>query len=78
MGQRAKLFRNGGSQAVRLPRSCRFEGQTEVVARRDGRRVVLEPLDEWPDDFLRTLGALDRLLERPPQVPIQKGRTPLG
>ena len=26
---RAKLFRNGRSQAVRLPASCRFEG-TEV------------------------------------------------
>ena len=31
---RAKLFRNGRSQAVRLPASCRFEG-TEVEVKRD-------------------------------------------
>jgi len=30
----AKLFRNGRSQAVRLPKEFRFEG-TEVVIRRD-------------------------------------------
>ena len=38
----AKLFRNGQSQAVRLPRAYRFQGQTEVLIRREGRRVVLE------------------------------------
>jgi antitoxin VapB len=42
---RAKLFRNGRSQAVRLPASFRFEGQ-EVDIRRDPDTgaVVLEPL----------------------------------
>jgi antitoxin VapB len=34
MGQTAKLFRNGKSQAVRLPKAYRFEG-TEVNIRRD-------------------------------------------
>ena len=34
MGQTAKLFRNGKSQAVRLPMRYRFEG-TEVFIRRD-------------------------------------------
>ena len=42
MADRAKLFKTGGSQAVRLPRRYRFEGRTEVLIRRDGRRVVLE------------------------------------
>jgi hypothetical protein len=37
---RAKLFQNGGSQAVRLPKECRFASQTEVVVRREGRRVI--------------------------------------
>jgi virulence-associated protein VagC len=41
MQDRAKLFRTGGSQAVRLPRSYRFQG-SEVVIRREGNRVVLE------------------------------------
>jgi antitoxin VapB len=31
----AKLFMNGGSQAVRLPAEFRFEGVDEVYVRRD-------------------------------------------
>ena len=66
MTTRGKLFQNGGSQAVRLPRSCRFpEGQTEVVVHRDGRRVILEPVDEWPAEFQRCLGAWADEIERP-------------
>jgi len=42
MADRAKLFKTGGSQAVRLPRRYRFDGQTEVLIRREGKRVVLE------------------------------------
>ena len=41
--QTAKLFLNGRSQAVRLPKAFRFEGLTEVVIERDGDRVVLSP-----------------------------------
>lgn len=77
MGRHAKLFRNGGSQAVRLPRSCRFEGQSEVVVRREGRRVVLEPLDEWPECFLNALGSLAADLERPPRRALARVRVPL-
>ncbi|MDQ3266276.1 MAG: AbrB/MazE/SpoVT family DNA-binding domain-containing protein [Myxococcota bacterium] len=42
---RAKLFRNGGSQAVRLPKECRLPGD-EVAVTLDGDRIVLEPIDE--------------------------------
>ena len=38
----AKLFRNGRSQAVRLPREFRFEGD-EVRIRQMGDGVLLEP-----------------------------------
>jgi antitoxin VapB len=38
----AKLFRNGRSQAVRLPREFRFEGD-EVRIRQVGDGVLLEP-----------------------------------
>jgi antitoxin VapB len=37
MGDTAKLFMNGRSQAVRLPKAYRFEG-TEVSVRRDGEK----------------------------------------
>ena len=40
---RAKLFKHGGSQAVRLPKAFRFEGD-EVNIRREGHRVILEPV----------------------------------
>jgi antitoxin VapB len=41
--QTAKLFLNGRSQAVRLPKAFRFDGLTEVVIERDGDRVILSP-----------------------------------
>ena len=41
--QTAKLFLNGRSQAVRLPKAFRFEGVTEVLIERDGDRVILSP-----------------------------------
>ena len=40
--RRAKILKTGGSQAVRLPRAYRFQGQTEVLIRREGKRLVLE------------------------------------
>ena len=56
----AKLFKNGRSQAVRLPKEFRFEG-TEVAVRRDpatGEVVLSQPpaqptktLQEWFDLF---------------------------
>ena len=71
MSERAKLFKNGGSQAVRLPKSCRFEeGQDEVVVRRVGRRVILEPADEWSDEFLSCLGGWQGDIPRPKTRPI--------
>ena len=40
----AKLFRNGQSQAVRLPKEFRFEGE-QVFIQRVGNAVVLLPVD---------------------------------
>ncbi len=40
----AKLFQSGRSQAVRLPKALRFEGE-EVIARRFGNGVLLLPMD---------------------------------
>ena len=43
----AKLFWNGGSQAVRLPKKFHFQGE-EVRIRRVGAVVILEPVShEW-------------------------------
>ena len=42
-----KLFTNGRSQAVRLPKGFRFEGQKEVSIRREGKAVILEPVEAF-------------------------------
>ncbi len=58
----ARLFKNGDSQAVRLPKEFRFEG-TEVLIKRVGSAVVLLPrakswdtleasLTKFPADFM--------------------------
>ncbi|MDR1563860.1 MAG: type II toxin-antitoxin system VapB family antitoxin [Oscillospiraceae bacterium] len=47
----AKLFTNGGSQAVRLPKDCRFEG-TDVGVQRLGKMVVIFPKDYSWQDFI--------------------------
>lgn len=39
----AKIFRHGGSQAVRLPRAFRFEG-SEVLIEKHGDEVILKPV----------------------------------
>ena len=39
----AKLFNNGGTQAVRLPKKWRFAGN-EVVVKRFGDMVILLPM----------------------------------
>lgn len=38
----AKLFKHGGSQAVRLPKEFRFEGD-EVTISKQGDAVILKP-----------------------------------
>jgi antitoxin VapB len=64
---RAKLFPNGGSQAVRLPKECRFAGEREVLVHRAGRRVILEPADDWSDAFRSSLGSWQGEIPRPRQ-----------
>jgi antitoxin VapB len=45
----AKLFMNGRSQAVRLPKEFRFEGK-EVYVHREGEQVILSPkAPHWQD-----------------------------
>lgn len=55
---RAKIFKSGGSQAVRLPRKYRFEGEREVLIHREGTRIVLEPPKRsWSREFLGLAGS---------------------
>lgn len=62
----AKLFRNGRSQAVRLPKEFRFEGD-EVEIRRVGARVILEPAKRraWPKGYFESFGPVSEDLRAP-------------
>lgn len=53
MKQTARLFWSGRSQAVRLPKEFRFDGD-RVQVRRHGSAVILEPIPEdwsWLDEI---------------------------
>lgn len=72
MISKAKLFKNGESQAVRLPKAFRFRGK-EVYIRKLGNAVILLPKDNpWKPllDSLKEFSA-DFLAERN-QPPLQK------
>jgi antitoxin VapB len=75
VSERAKIFQNGGSQAVRLPKRFRFHDD-EVIVRKVGKQVILEPADEWPADFLACLGAWKRDLPRPASRKLALKRNP--
>jgi antitoxin VapB len=67
----AKLFRNGRSQAVRLPKEFRFEG-SEVMVTRLGSAVVLLPkVQAWDVLFEALEGFTDDFMEHREQPPIQ-------
>ena len=51
----AKLFRNGQSQAVRLPKEFRFDGE-EVFIKKAGNAVVLIPTAHSWDTLMESLG----------------------
>ena len=53
--QQAKLFQNGQSQAVRLPKDFRFEGES-VAIKRVGKAVVLLPNNEPWETLFDALG----------------------
>jgi antitoxin VapB len=58
----AKLFKNGGSQAVRLPKAFRFEGSRVFIKKvgnavvllphQDSWHVLFESLEQFTDDFM--------------------------
>jgi antitoxin VapB len=74
MPRLAKLFRNGRSQAVRLPSEFRFEG-TEVSIRRDpvtGDVILSQRPESWDSFFkLRHRGKVpaDFMASRQDEIP---------
>ena len=63
----AKIFKNGQSQAVQLPKEFRFENQDELFVKKVEDGIILLPkndksvwdnmfdkLDKFSDDFMKT------------------------
>ena len=60
--QTAKLFTNGRSQAVRLPKECRFSGEEVYIKKYQGMVMLLpkdspwssliDSLERFSDDFM--------------------------
>lgn len=71
-----KLFRNGRSQAVRIPKEFELPG-TDAVLRKEGKRLVLEPAPKMTlADLLRTLEPIDEPfpeIDDPPPEPVDLG-----
>lgn len=75
--QTAKLFQNGRSQAVRLPKEFQFSGN-EVMIRKVGEMVMLVPKNKAWETFLRGLDGFsdDFLAEGREQPDEQKRQGP--
>ena len=76
MSRTAKLFRNGRSQALRLPAEYRFDG-SEVYIRRDpetGDVILSRRPDAWQDFFelADQAGVPDEFLRDRQDAPPQK------
>lgn len=70
----AKVFENGRSQAVRIPKEYRLDCN-EVIINKIGKVIMITPkdagwqiffdgIDEFPDDFMAEGRADDRVQER--------------
>ena len=47
----AKIFKNGQSQAIRLPKEFRFEGDTVYVKRWGKSAILISPMNPWQSLF---------------------------
>lgn len=66
-----KLFKNGNSQAVRLPKAFRFEGDEVVIYRQRGKVILAPKSGQWEDFFAAETKAESNFLvgrkDAPPQ-----------
>ncbi|TGK06647.1 AbrB/MazE/SpoVT family DNA-binding domain-containing protein [Leptospira semungkisensis] len=70
ISNRAKIFKNGDSQAIRLPKQFRFKGK-EVYIRREGKNIILTPIDDVVDRLWETLNEFSSDLKIEREQPTQ-------
>jgi antitoxin VapB len=69
----ARLFKNGQSQAVRLPKEYRFKGD-QVLIKRIGNGLVLLPLKEPWTLLFESLSQFSKDFMQSREQPNQKSR----
>lgn len=68
---RARIFKSGNSQAVRLPKEFKLEG-SEVYIKRVGRGLLLMPADDPWGSLVDSLGKFSEdFLEERSQPPLE-------
>jgi antitoxin VapB len=61
----ARLFTNGRSQAVRLPKGFRFEGVREVSLEREGEAIILRPVPRRSiETLIQSLSKFENMPDR--------------
>lgn len=71
--RRARLFRNGRNQAVRIPREFELPGD-EVILHKEGDRLIVEPVRK-PNSLAELLASWEPVEEEFPDV--DEGLLPL-
>ena len=70
----AKLFKNGSSQAVQLPKEFRMPGDKVKISQK-GNQIILEPLETSWDTFFDSLHDFpDNFMEEGRQQPSMQKR----
>ena len=74
--KRAKLFQNGQSQAVRLPKEFRFSGK-EVYIKKVGSSALLIPVENLWKEWEESLGKVSKDFMSDRNQPKLEDREPL-
>lgn len=67
MATSVRLFTNGRSQAVRIPKAYRFQGVSEVLIRKEGDALIIVPARKTWTSYAEDAPAVgnDFMAERP-------------
>ncbi|MCV0428094.1 MAG: antitoxin [Roseibium sp.] len=69
----AKLFTNGRSQAVRIPKDFAFKGISEVSVRKEGDKLILEPIRKsWTSLAAAGNADQDFMTDRPDLMDVER------
>lgn len=78
MGTRAKLFINGRSQAVRIPKEFAFTGVDAVLIEKQGNALVLTPARSTWLSFAELAPAADDFMAMRPRLLKARSQGPDG